>query len=112
MITQQWCGYRSAVIGLSLAVLAFLVLPAPAVAQSEFIVQLALINLIAEQLIPQHARDSPTGLRSPGERGVTRVWSAFDERSRGSVKHQGGSCFALPEPPAILGVCGMTVDEL
>jgi tetratricopeptide (TPR) repeat protein len=93
---------------LYLAVLGLLLLPGPATAQ---IVDYALL---LTTLAPpsQPAQDSPSGLRSPGERGVTRVWSAVEQRPSLGRKHSKEICLSLPSAPPAGGVCSMTADEL
>ena len=72
--------------------------------------ELALMSLSLDIFSPKFAQDSPTGLRSPGEHGVTRVWSAVGmfPTARPQV------CFAMPisPPPPSTGPCGMSAEEL
>ena len=93
---------------LYLAVLGLLLLPGPATAQ---IVDYTLL-LVTLAPPSQPAQDSPSGLRSPGERGVTRVWSAVEELPSLGRKHSKEICVSLPSAPSVGGVCSMTADEL
>src|SRR3954453_11536780 len=88
-------------------VLALTTLPHTALAQVEELVGVAAS---LATFASRFAKDSPTGLRSPGEHGVTRVWPAAGMIPTPRPQ----ACFAIPisPPPRSIGACGMSAQQL
>lgn len=82
----------------------------PHAASAQLVDYAAMTSASLAAFAPRFAQDSPTGLRSPGEHGVTRVWSAAGVIPTPPPK----ACFAMPIPPRPLstGACGMSAEQL
>jgi tetratricopeptide repeat protein len=84
--------------------------PLPHAASAQVVVEFAAAAASLNIFAPRFAQDSPTGLRSPGEHGVTRVWAASGMVSTPRPQ----ACFAIPvsPPPRSTGACGMSAKQL